>query len=118
MTEEQSAPKTDLKLAGFRQRILEMVKHAEERFSLGVPYRAIAQKLAKTVKFSGYDLGTILEDMDKAGEVFLYTDEHYSRLVMMPEMREHYKLGIIGEETQETRNFIQGKWGRRSRGAQ
>jgi len=103
------------KKARYKQTICEMTRHAEEKFSLGVRYSTVSQKLLKTVRAAGYDLGEILNEMDKEGEIFLYTDAEFSRLVMVPEMREYYKLGIIGEETEETRNFIQAKWGRKSK---
>lgn len=104
------------KKAAFMKKIIDMVTHAEKVFSLGVGYRIISQKMSRSVTCAGYDLGTLLAEMDAAGLIFLYTDENYSRLVMTQEMREYYKLGIIGEETEETRNFIRAKWGRKGRG--
>ena len=105
------------KKARYKKTISEMTKHAEEKFSLGVKYSIISQKLLKTVRAAGFDLSALLQEMNKDGEIFLYTDADYSRLVMVPEMKEHYRLGIIGEETEETRNFISAKWGRKPKGS-
>jgi len=95
-----------------KEKIISMVSHAEKTFSLGVRFYSISQKLNRTANRNGISLDNLLSEMNEAGEIFLYTDVNYSRLVMAPEMREHYKVGIIGEETEETRNFIRAKWGR------
>jgi len=108
-------PKDTEKKERIKAKIVEMVTHAEKQFSLGVGFRILSQKLLKSVRHAGYDLDEILRELDGEGRVFLYTDENYSRLVMVPEMREYYILGVIGEETEATRNFISGKWGRRGR---
>lgn len=102
--------------AQLREKIIAMVRHVEDTFSLGVRFYSISQKMNSIAKRHGIALDTLLREMNDAGDIFLYTDENFSRLVMTPEMREHYKLGVIGEETEETRNFIKAKWGRKPKG--
>lgn len=101
------------KTAHIKKVITEMARHAEDKFSLGVRYYIIAQKLGRYASHAGISMTDILEELDKEGAILLYTDHNYSKLIMAPEVRDYLKYNDLGEETEETKNIIKAKWGRK-----
>jgi len=104
---------TKNRIAEVKRRVLAMVRHAEDKYFLGVRFFILSQKLNSLARGAGVPILSILEEMDADGEIFIYTDENFSKLIMAPEVRATLTYDALGGETEETKNIIRAKWGKK-----